>query len=344
MIDGKRGEGKFLDADAKLDRLARLFRAISDLTKQAHPLCKECVQKHLKALETQSAEAVKENSSYKQFLRKLLAEKERYPLEDQLDQEISSIEAEEHALVEELEKLKMQRRALREESETLHQHAQSISELQKRYWENFTEYQRELQQFQEDSNTVRMKVENCREQLDRLKSTDVYNDTFHIWHDGHFGTINNFRLGRLPSQPVDWNEINAAWGQTTLLLYTLAKKLNFTFSTYRLFPMGSNSKMERISDKSTYELFGSSDVSLGRLFWYRRFDNGMVAFLGCLKELGDFAEAKDKAFRLPYRIEKEKINEMSIRMQFNNEETWTKALKYMLTNLKFLLVWLAKET
>jgi len=101
--------------------------------------------------------------------------------------------------------------------------------------------------------------------------------------------------------------------------------------------------MERVNDKSTYELYGSSDISLGRLFWYRRFDYGMVAFLGCLKEIADHAESQDKKFKLPYKIEKDKISEMSIRIQFNNEETWTKALKYMLTNLKFLLVWVAQQ-
>ena len=51
-------------------------------------------------------------------------------------------------------------------------------------------------------------------------------------HDGHFGTINTFRLGRLPSVPVEWNEINAAWGQTVLLLHTMALRLNFRFSRY----------------------------------------------------------------------------------------------------------------
>jgi len=70
----------------------------------------------------------------------------------------------------------------------------------------------------------------------------------------------------------------------------------------------------------------------------------MMAFLACLKELGDHAEAQDKTFKLPYRIDKDKIGEMSVKIQFNNEETWTKSLKYMLTNLKFLLVWLAKES
>jgi hypothetical protein len=28
---------------------------------------------------------------------------------------------------------------------------------------------------------------------------------------------------------VEWAEINAAWGQTLLLLYTIARKLDFTF-------------------------------------------------------------------------------------------------------------------
>lgn len=51
-------------------------------------------------------------------------------------------------------------------------------------------------------------------------------------HSGQFGTINNFRLGRLPSVPVEWNEINAAWGQTVLLLHALANKMGLRFQRY----------------------------------------------------------------------------------------------------------------
>ena len=62
--------------------------------------------------------------------------------------------------------------------------------------------------------------------LSRIKSAGVFNDAFFIWHYGPFGTINGFRLGRLPqlSRPVDWSEINAAWGQAALLLSTVASK------------------------------------------------------------------------------------------------------------------------
>lgn len=199
-----------------------------------------------------------------------------------------------------------------------------------------------LSTFLDDRDACRVQTAALTETLEILKKTQIINEAFHIWHDGHFGTINTFRLGRLPSQPVDWNEINAAWGLAVLLLASMAKKIGFAFSMYKLVPCGSCSKVERTDNSSSYELFGSSDISLGRLFWYRRFDNGMVAFLVCLKEMGDYAEARDKQFKLPYKMDKDKIGDMSIKIQFNNEETWTKSLKYMLTNLKWLLAWIVK--
>ena len=60
-------------------------------------------------------------------------------------------------------------------------------------------------------------------QLERLKRTSVFNDVFHIWHEGAFGTISGFRLGRMSTVAVEWDEINAAWGQSVLLLHTLAQ-------------------------------------------------------------------------------------------------------------------------
>lgn len=80
--------------------------------------------------------------------------------------------------------------------------------------------------------------------LEKLKKTNVFNSTFHIWHKGHFGTINNFCLGRLPLVPVAWSEINAAWGQAALLLSALARKINLTFEKYRVVPFGNHSRIE----------------------------------------------------------------------------------------------------
>jgi beclin len=68
-----------------------------------------------------------------------------------------------------------------------------------------------------------LQIERFTVLLERLRKSNVYNDIFHIWHDGPFGTISGFRLGRTPAVQVEWDEINAAWGQAVLLLHTMAK-------------------------------------------------------------------------------------------------------------------------
>lgn len=68
-----------------------------------------------------------------------------------------------------------------------------------------------------------LQMEHSAAHLKRLQQTNVYHDVFRIWHDGAFGTIGGFRLGRTAETPVEWDEINAAWGQTVLLLKTMAQ-------------------------------------------------------------------------------------------------------------------------
>ena len=68
-----------------------------------------------------------------------------------------------------------------------------------------------------------LQMEHSAAHLKRLQQTNVYHDVFRIWHEGAFGTIGGFRLGRTAEAPVEWDEINAAWGQTVLLLNTMAK-------------------------------------------------------------------------------------------------------------------------
>ena len=90
-----------------------------------------------------------------------------------------------------------------------------------------------------------------------------------------------FRLGRLPSVPVEWNEINAAWGQTALLLSCLAKKVDMEFQKYILVPYGSYSYIKVISDGKVLPLYGSGGF---KMIFDTKFDMAMVAFLDCLQQ------------------------------------------------------------
>ncbi|XP_015282259.1 PREDICTED: beclin-1 [Gekko japonicus] len=218
------------------------------------------------------------------------------------------------------------------------------------YQKEYSEFKRQQLELDDELKSVDNQMRYAQMQLDKLKKTNVFNATFHIWHSGQFGTINNFRLGRLPSVPVEWNEINAAWGQTVLLLHALANKMGLTFQRYRLIPYGNHSYLESLTDKSKeLPLYCSGGL---RFFWDNKFDHAMVAFLDCVQQFKEEVEKGETRFCLPYRmdVEKGKIEDTggsggsySIKTQFNSEEQWTKALKFMLTNLKWGLAWVSSQ-
>jgi len=126
--------------------------------------------------------------------------------------------------------------------------------------------------------------------------------------------------------------------------------------------MGSFSRIEKINgDKASLELHGSGDLHLGRILHNRRFDFAMVAFLDCLRQILEFVKAQDPVVEFPHqlsptlvnvvfpygsdtwemivRIVKDKIGDVSVKVQFSQEEAWTRALRHVLLALKLLLKW-----
>jgi beclin 1 len=170
-----------------------------------------------------------------------------------------------------------------------------------------------------------------------LVSTSVYNDAFYIWHAGHFATINGHRLGRLPSQPVEWRELNAAFGAAAAAVASVRLALGARFRDGRRLLGGGSYALVTDSSGHEMELYGSSELSLSRLFWYRRFDNGLVAFLQCIADLEAHCQAIDPQFKLPYAIKGDKVGELSIKTRLGNDESWTRALKFLATDLKWLI-------
>jgi len=232
------------------------------------------------------------------------------------------------------------------------------------FWAERNAHLQELMSFQNERDRVNTQYEHDKRQLQRLQRANVYNDTFSIGYDGFFGTINGLRLGRLSNKPVEWSEINAAWGHTCLLLDTVADKLDFQFRGFKLQPMGSTSKIiEFIPRKATgnsrsndrnapektrvHELYSSGEYAISMAMFNRKFDNAMIAFLECLRQLIQHAQNTQVVGpdgqlvvcpKIPYVIEKDKIGENSIRIAgFNLEEQWTKACKSTLICCKYLL-------
>ncbi|RIB05366.1 autophagy protein Apg6-domain-containing protein, partial [Gigaspora rosea] len=227
---------------------------------------------------------------------------------DSLGKQLSDASKERDSAIKTLKEIESERDTLKKELAALEEGARELDKLEESYWQEFNDFHIQLQTFQNERDSVNLKYDHDARLFEKLQRTNVYNDTFCISHDGHFGTINGFILGRLPEVTLSIN------------------------------PVGFFSKTEHIDGekKNTYEL----------LFLNRRFDHAMVAFLNCLQQLGDYAERQENNFKLPYRlcaddkfIYVDKIGDASIRLQFGQFKTWTKALKYTLTDTKWILAY-----
>ncbi|EMS64450.1 Beclin-1-like protein [Triticum urartu] len=347
--------------------LKRAFEIASSQTQVEQPLCLECMRVLSDKMDKEIEDVNTDIKAYDACLQRL--EQESYNVLSETDflKEKEKIEEEEKKL-----------KAAIEEAEKQYSEVSSeMKDLETKYWHEFNSFQFQLTSHQEERDAVLAKIEVSQVHLELLKRTNVLNDAFYISHDGVIGTINNFRLGRLPnvqyrknsmqsfsqgthpfvtrltgSDPtviiskVEWDEINAAWGQAALLLHTMAQYFPKFQYRIKIHPMGSYPRVTDINN-NTYELFGPVN-----LFWSTRFDKAMTWFLTCLQEFSEFAISldkennvpSDKSLKLPYKIDGDKVGSYTIFLSFNKLENWTKALKYMLCNLKWVLYWFIGNT
>ncbi|XP_057980567.1 beclin-1-like protein [Malania oleifera] len=327
-----------------------LKRAFDIATTQAQveqPVCLECMRVLSDKLDKEVEDVNRDIKAYEACLQRLEGEAQDVLSEADFLKEKLKIEEEERRLEATIEETEKQCAEVNAQLKELELKSSRFKELEERYWHEFNNFQFQLISHQEERDAILAKIEISQAHLELLKRTNVLNDAFPIWHDGEFGTINNFRLGRLPKIPVEWDEINAAWGQACLLLHTMAQYFRPKFQyRIKILPMGSYPRIMD-SNNNTYELFGPVN-----LFWSTRYDKAMTLFLTCLKDFAEFANSKDqennippeKCFRLPYKIENDKVENYSITQSFNKQENWTKALKYTLCNLKWALYWFVGNT
>lgn len=348
----------------EMERITKLHEILSARSDVDHPICVECTEMLVEGLQKKLETANREREAYVAYLKEMQAEA---PTDDELKGTEESLartkqgEAEALALLKGLEQEKAQ---LDEQVLRLEDESRQLDADEEQFWRDRNAFAMKLTDFQNERDSINSKFDHDSRLLEKLQRSNVYNDTFCISFDGYFATINSLRLGRLSNKPVDWPEINAAWGHALLLLVTVADKLGYQFDGYQPLPMGSTSKIIRYDPispsssrlgshrnapppapkKHTLELYSSGDMPLGLTFMHRKFDNAMVAFLELVRQLGAFVEKQnasdglsDQALVLPYKIEGDKIEDVSIKLGLAQDDSWTRACKLTLTCCKFLL-------
>lgn len=383
----------------QIESTTRLFEILSARSDIDHPICTECTDLLLSQLQSRLSSATKERDTYISFLKSLNTTTPTSADLTKAQKSLAEARTADAKAFSDLLALEKEKAALDAEIASLEAESLALDAEEQDFWRSRNAFALTLSEFQNERDALNAAYDHDAQQLERLQRTNVYNDCFCISHDGHFGTINGLRLGRLPPpQNVDWPEINAALGTAALLLATVAQKLDVEFQGMRIKPMGSTSRIEKFeyagsssqssstatitpnatarSSKnpspsqsattggqqppkpSTYlDLFSSGDLPLGaNRIIHRRLDAGLIAFLDCIRQLGEYVEmtaadqhhqqhkspSKSKApsagiVKLPYPIDRDKVYGVSIKLAGNTDEGWTRACKYALTCCKFLL-------
>ncbi|KOS18863.1 Vacuolar protein sorting-associated protein atg6 [Escovopsis weberi] len=355
-VDALDSEPAVRSRGGEIDRVNRLFEILSARSDIDYPVCVECTDMLVEGLQKKLEAASRERDAYVTHLKEVQASQ---PTEEDArawGEALNKAERDMAAALDELKRLEADKDALDGEILALEEESLELDKEEEKFWRERNAFATRMADFQAERDSVNAKYSNDSQLLEKLQRSNVYNDTFCISHDGSFATINGLRLGRLSNKPVDWSEINAAWGHALLLLVTVAEKLGYKFQGYDPQPMGSTSKIVRYEavpaqgrsgapppppKKQVLELYSSGDMPLGLTFMHRKFDYAMVAFLELVRQLGVFVQLQTEStgtpLTLPYKIEGERIGDTSIKLGIAQDDGWTKACKLTLTCCKFLL-------
>lgn len=324
--------------DFKVDAL---FKSIESDTAAHHPLCVTCARKEYLFLG-------KEISVYKDRISLYnahLSEIEAGMTEAEMDIAFEACLAEEKSLLERIDAVKRRRLLLVPKKAALSKGKKRLAEMEAKYWTMYGAHQSSLARTLDSVHSLIAQVPRAKARMDALSRTYTLDDAFQIRPAGHFGTINGFRLGRFSNILVSWSEVNCACGYAALLLRSVARVLRLDAVARAIVPMGSTPKiLLNVKGLAPLDLFYES-----KMFAAKRFDEALAALLALTQKAAEHCLAADPGFAaavpLPYKIENDTIGRTPVRSQMaKSDHVWTYALKNLLTDLKWLVLWLSAHT
>ncbi|CUS20458.1 LAQU0S01e07030g1_1 [Lachancea quebecensis] len=337
---------------SRVSTLTNIFNVLSSKSNIDYPVCQDCCDLLIQKLKGEYEEALKERDTYSDFLHRLKKQQEleRHDTsETSIDLESGGVDTkkEQEELLQELIELEKKEAELDSTIEDLERELQAKKDQDMAELEAMNSRDFEKLEFMRELQSLKNQYESTLNNLDKLRKTNVYNETFRISHDGPFGTINGMRLGGLDDKPVPWQEINGALGQVILLLATICARLKLKLNGYILRPMGSFSKIEKFDLKTqewqSFDAFSDGSFKLGRFFHKETsFDRAMVSILEVISQITSRLSVErssdSEEIELPYNMHGDKINGMVVKLCGNKPALeWTTACKFILTNCKWLL-------
>lgn len=358
--------------------LNNMFNILSNKSSIDYPLCQECCDYIIEKMNVEYDELTKEKEIYEQFINRLKKQKNiskhtNKHTDDGNSNETNkvdnSMKNEMETLFETLEKLEDENAEMDKVIDKLNREIEKKKDHEKRLIFEINKNEFKKYEYYKEIESLNNQYENSLNQMDRLRKLNLFNEAFKISHQGPFGVINNLRIGGYAESPVSWNEINTGIGQIILLLNTIVQKFNIKLSNYKLEPRGTFSRIfylnEETHDWIKFDTFNDENFKIGKFFHKETdFDKAMESILAVMNIIceslgstslsGDPEDTAtetnlepsvndafdDSRLELPYHMHRDNINGISVKL-YGGKPTldWTTAMKFVLTNAKWLLVY-----
>jgi len=334
------GMGVLCDVNGSMAMLETLYDILCDATKTDYPRCGECSRKHGEEMSRNLMRLCNLRTKYAAVLDNfptVVGDKDEAAIDAELAQLEAQCQAEElslaslHASIETEHSIGKQ----------LEEKKQDLAMHESQYWLEVNQSVVDESAAAEESHYLDTRLARAQKELDRLVCTNLINETFYLCTEGHYGTINGYRLGKVPSPAPDNEETNAAWSYMVLLLHTLANVSETKFSLYRLVPRGNLSYVETLVPRpDVYELYAGA----GGWFPSARYDKAMCGYLTCVQDVVEELQRKFPGVgEPPVSIKggavcaREIVGQHSVKIAAGTDETWTTAMKNVMIILKWCI-------
>lgn len=373
-------DGEQLPDFSKVNSLNHVFQILLTNQDVGHPMCKECANLLTENYKLKFDHMQREKEQYASFLKKLkdrsltsaTAESELDSKLNEAEHELQELQNLEQTKLKELEDLENTHAGLLKDIGELDARLKDLEETQlSELFHAKNTFNSNLRIEQGRLNQAKALHKKHLNQLDRLRSFNVYSKLFEILFDAGdgYGRINGCRLG----YKVPWPELNVSLGHVARLVLFLMQRLGEQPHPYLVVPMGlksyivkQGSEPEGGTAASSGEaplnggtvdsgsssrgrqgvvlpLFSSNEFTLGKLFNYNSADVSMLALLDILAKFEQNLIRRDEELAFPYVINMSKgtIGGRSIRLSSNGP--WTEACRYLLTDLNWILSYVSAQ-
>ena len=179
---GKVISGKLSD---KIKMASQLFDILSEQSDVDHPLCEECADFVIDQMDHELRLLEDECREYKNYSEEIgKNNQDEIDLEEieNLKQKLEELQNTEKKLMKELDEIQIQHKQLDEELEKQTTALQRLYDDEDKYWHEYNNLRNGVFGCEDEQQSIDNQLRYAQAQLDRLKRTDVFNATFHIWY------------------------------------------------------------------------------------------------------------------------------------------------------------------